>query len=117
MEHTFLECKQNIVAQTVTLMSISDRLGPSIFCRKMEKALPMKEEVHRKVVYFPARDGIFNFDILIHYVLYPICSSTWRVDIFISRQEKVQIGEMKEQISIFSEPFQNLVLLTCALLY
>ena len=33
-------------------MSISDGLGPSIFCRKMEKARPMMEEMDGKVVYF-----------------------------------------------------------------
>ena len=36
-----------------TLMSISDGLGPSIFCRKMEKARPMMEEMDGEVVYFP----------------------------------------------------------------
>ena len=34
-----------------TLLSISDGLGPSIFCRKMEKARPMMEEMYGKVVY------------------------------------------------------------------
>ena len=35
-------------------MSISDGLGPSIYCRKMEKARPKMEEMGEKVVYFPA---------------------------------------------------------------
>ena len=34
-------------------MSISDGLGPSIFCRKMEKTRPMREEMDGKGVYFP----------------------------------------------------------------
>ena len=36
-----------------TLMSISDGLAPSIFCRKIEKARIMMEEMNAKVVYFP----------------------------------------------------------------
>ena len=36
-----------------TLMSISDGLGLSIFCRKTEKVGPMREEKDGKVVYFP----------------------------------------------------------------
>ena len=45
--------KQYVSAGISTLMSISDGLGPSIFCRKMEKARPMREEMDEKVVYFP----------------------------------------------------------------
>ena len=70
-------------------MSISDRLGPSIFCRKMEKARPMMEEMDGKVVFFPARVGIFNFDVLMSKVFFPICTLTWRVNNYVSRQEKV----------------------------
>ena len=40
----FLDCKQYVGAGMNSLMSISDRLGPSIFCRKMEKVRPMREE-------------------------------------------------------------------------
>ena len=47
-----------------TLMSISDGLGPSIFCRKMEKARPMMEEMDGKVVHFPPESAFFNFDVL-----------------------------------------------------
>ena len=70
-------------------MSISDGLGPSIFCRKVEKARPMIEEMDSKVVFFSARVGIFNFDVLVNKVLLPICTSTWRVNNYVSRQEKV----------------------------
>ena len=87
MEYTFLECKQNVVAGIDTLMSIFDGLEPSIFCRKMEKARPMREEMDGKNVYFPAKVGIFNFDVIIHKVLFPIFSLTWRVNNYISRQE------------------------------
>ena len=30
-------------------------------------------------------------------VLFPICTLTWRVNNYVSRQEKVYIGEMKVQ--------------------
>ena len=98
MEHTFLECKQNVGAGINTLMSIFDGLRPSFFCRKLEKARPMREQMDGKVVFFPARVGIFNFDVIIHKVLFPTCILTWRVNNYVSRQEKVYIGEMKVQI-------------------
>ena len=34
-------------------MSFTDELGPSSFCRKMEKARPMREEMFGKVVCLP----------------------------------------------------------------
>ena len=43
-------------------MSISDGLGPSIFCRKMEEARPMREEMDGRVCLFPARVGTLTFD-------------------------------------------------------
>ena len=46
----FSNCKQKVGAGLNTLMSISDGLDPSIFCRKMEKAHPMREETDGKVV-------------------------------------------------------------------
>ena len=49
----YLACKWNVGAGKITLMSISDGLGPSIFCRKVEKAHPMREEMDGKVVCFP----------------------------------------------------------------
>ena len=53
MEDTFSNCKQYVGAGMNTLMSISDGLGPSILCRKMKKARPMKGEMDGKVVYLP----------------------------------------------------------------
>ena len=55
----FLDCKQNVGARIDTLMSISDGLGPSIFCRKMEKARPMREEIDRKVVCLPPESSFW----------------------------------------------------------
>ena len=57
------DCKQHVGAGINALMSISDGLGPSIFCRNMEKARPMMEEMDGKVVYFPPESA---FLILMH---------------------------------------------------
>ena len=70
-------------------MSISDGLGPSIFCRKMEKARPMMEEMDGKVVYFPPESAHSAFDVRISEVLFPIFTSTWRLNNYVSRQEKL----------------------------
>ena len=42
------------------MMSISDVLGLYIFCRKMEKAHPMREEMDGKVVYFPPESAFLT---------------------------------------------------------
>ena len=72
-----------------TLMSISDGLGPSIFCRKMEKARPMRGEMDGKFVYFPPESAFFNFDVILYKVIFPICTLIWRVNNYASRQGKV----------------------------
>ena len=68
MEDTFLNCKQYVGAGINTLISISDGLAPSIFCRKMEKARPMREEMDRKNFYFLARVSILTF--MLWFILY-----------------------------------------------
>ena len=40
--YIFSNCKRYVGAGINTLLSVSDRLGPSIFCRKMEKARPVR---------------------------------------------------------------------------
>ena len=80
-----------------TLMSISDGLGPSIFCRKMEKARLMREEMDGKVVYFPPESALLPSMLYFSTVLFPICTVTWRVNNYVSRQEKVYVGETKVQ--------------------
>ena len=71
-----------------TLMSISDGLGPSIFCQKMEKARPMREELDGRVVCFPP-EAAFLLDVVICKVLFRTCTLTWRVNNWVSRREKV----------------------------
>ena len=56
----YKDSKQHVGAGIGTLMSISDGSGPSIFCRKMEKARPMMEEMDGKVVYFPPESAFLT---------------------------------------------------------
>ena len=84
-------------------MSISDGLGPSIFCRKMEKARPMREEMDGKVVYFPPESAFLPLMLYFSTVLFPICTLAWRVNNYVSRREKVLIGEMKVRFQNFRE--------------
>ena len=60
MEHTSSDFEQNVGAGINTLMSIGDGLGQSIFCRKMEKTRPMREEMDRRVVYFPQESAFLT---------------------------------------------------------
>ena len=72
-----------------TLMSISDGLGPSIFWWKMEKTRPMREEMDGKAVYFPPESALLPFMLYFSTVPFPICTLTWRVNNYVSRQENV----------------------------
>ena len=80
---------KNVGAGINTLMSIFDGLGPSIFCREMEKARPMREEMDGKVVSFPPVSALLPLMLYLSTVLFPICTLTWRVNNYVSRQEKV----------------------------
>ena len=103
-------CKKSVGAGIDTLMSISDGLGPSIFCRKMEKARPMKEEMDGRVVYFPPESALLPLMLYLLTVIFLICTLTWRVNNNVSRREKVQIGETKVQPqNIFTELSENFV--------
>ena len=61
-------------------MSISDGLGPSIFCRKMEKARPMREEMDGRVVHFPPESAFLPLLLYFQTVIFPICTLAWRVN-------------------------------------
>ena len=56
----YQDYKQHVGAGINALMSISDGLGPSSFCRKMEKARPMMEEMDGKVIYFPPESAFLT---------------------------------------------------------
>ena len=89
MEYFCITVNKSVGAGINTLMSISDGLGPSIFCRKMEKARPMREEMDGKVVYFPPESALLPLMLYFSTVLFPICTLTWRVNNYVSQQEKV----------------------------
>ena len=61
-------------------MFTCDGLGPSIFCRKMEKARPMMEQMDGKSCLFPARVGVSDFQVMMYEVVFPISTLTWRVN-------------------------------------
>ena len=84
MEDTFSNCKQYISAEIKTLMSVFDGLGPSIFCRKMEEANPMRENSLGKVVDF-RQIRYFGFDVVIYKVLFPFRTLTWRVNNYVNQ--------------------------------
>ena len=70
-------------------MSISDGVGPSIFCRKMEKARQTKEEMDGKAVYFPPESAPLPLMLYFLTVLFPICTLTWPANNYVSHQEEV----------------------------
>ena len=89
MEYFCRTVNKSVGAGINTLMSISDGLGPSIFCRKIEKARPMREEMDGKVVYFSKESALLPLMLYLSTVLFPICALTWRANKYVSRQEKV----------------------------
>ena len=89
MEHFCTTVNKSVGAGINTLMSISDGLGPSIFCREMEKARPMREEMEGRVVYFPPESALLPLMLYFSTVPFPISTLTWRANNYVSRQEKV----------------------------
>ena len=89
MEYFCITVNKGVGAGINTLMSISDGLSLSIFCRKMEKTRPMREEMDGKVVFFPPESALLPLMLYFSTVLFPICTLTWRVNNYVSRQEKV----------------------------
>ena len=80
MEYFYRIVNESVGAGINTLMSISDELGPSIFCRKMEKARPMREDLDGKVVYFPPESALSPLMLYFSTVLFPICTLIWRAN-------------------------------------
>ena len=72
-----------------TFMSISDEIGPSISCRKMKRTRLLIEEMDGKIVFFPPELAFLFFDVFMMKTLFPICTLTWRVNNYVSRQERV----------------------------
>ena len=80
-------CKKHAAVGTTPLMSISHGLGPSILCRKMEWTRPMREEMDAKV-FISRQSRHFCFAVVITNVLFTICTFTWRVNSYVSREQK-----------------------------
>ena len=85
MEYTFLIYKQNVGAGINTLITISDGLGLSIFCRKIRKTRSMREKMDGKVVNFPPASAVPLCCCHFLKVLFPICFLTRRVRNHVSR--------------------------------
>ena len=88
-EYSCRTVNKSVGAGINTLMSISDGLGPSISCRKMEEARPMREEMDGRVVYSPPASALLPLMLYLSTVLSSICTLTWRANNYVSRQEKV----------------------------
>ena len=81
-----------VTSLTLLLLCRADvhlwRIRSVHFLSKVGKTHPMKEENGWKICLLLARVGIFYFDIVIYKVLFPICTLTWRVHNYVSRQGK-----------------------------
>ena len=88
MEDIFSNCKQYVGGGINTLMPISDSVGPSIFCRKMEKARPMREQIIGNVVFFSRQSRNFDFDVVVCKTLLLIFTLTWCINNYVFRQGK-----------------------------
>ena len=89
MEYFYRIVNESVGAGINTFMSISNGLGPSIFCRKMEKARPKREEMDGKVVYLPPGSALSPLMLYFSTVLFLICTLTWRVKKYVSRRENI----------------------------
>ena len=70
-----------------TLITISDALVRYIFCRKMKKTRPMGAEMDGNM--FISRQSRYFFVIVnIIEVFFRMCTSTWRVNNYVSHQGK-----------------------------
>ena len=87
MEYTYFACKLNVGAGISTSLSMSNGLGPFIFCRKMASTRPKMEEMDGKGVSFP-RQSAFPLWLLPMKVPFPMCILTGSVNNYVSRQGK-----------------------------
>ena len=81
-----------------TLMSIYDGFGPSIFCRKVEKARPMREGMDGRVVYFPPESALPPMMLCFSTVLFPISTLTWRSNNYVSARKKYKYEKRKYNV-------------------
>ena len=87
MDYRIVNTINNMSAGTNTLLSISDGLGPSIFCPKMEKRILWEEKWMEKLFIYP-QSRHFDFDVAICKVIFRNCTLTWCVNIYVSARKK-----------------------------
>ena len=87
MEYTYFVCKLNVGAGISTSLSMSNGLGPFIFCRRMASTRPKMEEMDGNGVFFP-RQSAFPLWVVPMKVPCPKCILTGSVHNYVSRQEK-----------------------------
>ena len=90
-------------------MSISEGSDPYLFRRKMEKTRSVEEGMDGRV-FISGQIGIFFFINIMIKVLFPICTLIWRVNIYVSRQGKVSIGDMKVLLFLYKLSHSSIVL-------
>ena len=71
------------------------RIGSYFFLSKEGKDAVSEGRYGRRGVHFPPESASFPLINNMIKVLFPICTLIWRVNNYVSRQGKVQIGEMK----------------------
>ena len=59
------------------------------YLSKIEKSASYDGRDGWKSCLFPARVSIFEFDVIMYKVVFPICTLTWRVNNYVSHQGKV----------------------------
>ena len=82
------------------------RIGPYFFLSKDGKDAVHEGRNGRKGLYFPPESASFSLINNMIKVLFFICTLIWRVNNNVSRQRKVQIGEIKVQLIFYKlQPF------------
>ena len=73
------------------------RIGPVLFLSKDGKVAVCEERNGRKGVYFPPESATFPLINNMIKLLILVCTVNWRANIYVSRQGKVLIREIKIQ--------------------
>ena len=98
-------------------MSISDGSDRNFFCRKMEKTRSVRKELDGRVFISRQSRHPNSLKNNMMKVLFPICTLTWRVNNYVSRQGKVQKGETKVQVLLYKlSPFGIVLIIILRLL-
>ena len=85
----YQDCKQHVAEGKKRFDVHLRRIRTVHFLSKDGKSASYDGRDGWKSCLFPTRVGIFNFDVLTSEVFFPICTLAWRVNKYVSRQEKV----------------------------